>query len=125
MHRPDPLRGSRRKAPLVALLALGLLWASGAAQQTESERARKPDGPELHGVFYGDSMFTVLPLNAIRAIQSPGFVFGDMAAAQMAPEEPVIGIILGKQARAYSMWQLDAHEIVNDRLGDKSFAVTW
>ena len=29
------------------------------------------------------------------------------------------------QARAYSAWHLDHHEIVNDRIGKTAIAVTW
>jgi hypothetical protein len=40
-------------------------------------------------------------------------------------DEPVIGVVLGGEARAYPTWQLNAHEIVNDRIGNRSIAVTW
>jgi hypothetical protein len=43
----------------------------------------------------------------------------------MAPEEPVFGLVVGDEARAYSLWQLDRHEIVNDRVGGIAFAATW
>jgi hypothetical protein len=115
---PDSTREKRRPpfAIGLALLALALGWASGGAQRPE---------PKLHGIFDGDSMFAVLPLDAIPAIREPEFLSGKEADAQMSPEEPVIGIVLDGEARAYSMWQLDSHEIVNDRVGEKAFAVTW
>jgi hypothetical protein len=31
----------------------------------------------------------------------------------------------GTVAKAYSLWQLDHHEIVNDTLGDVPIATTW
>ncbi|MBI2882481.1 MAG: DUF3179 domain-containing protein [Candidatus Methylomirabilis oxyfera] len=31
----------------------------------------------------------------------------------------------GKVAKAYSLWQLNHHEIVNDRIGTLPVAVTW
>jgi len=43
----------------------------------------------------------------------------------MSEDEMVIGVLLHGEARAYSLWQLDAHEIVNDQVGDVKFAVTW
>jgi hypothetical protein len=34
-------------------------------------------------------------------------------------------LIVGGEARAYSLWQLDAHEIVNDEVAGTAIAVTW
>lgn len=83
--------------------------------------------PELmiHAVFDGDPMYTVLPPGAIPAIIQPEFLSGKEAATQMLPEEPVIGVIFGGEERAYSMWHLDAHEIVNDTIAKTAIAVTW
>jgi len=81
--------------------------------------------PEAYGVFQGDTMFTVLPSDAIPAILKPEFVSGREAEEQMLPEEPVLGVALGEEVRAYSLWQLDAHEIVNDAVGGMAIAVTW
>lgn len=81
--------------------------------------------PEVHGTFQGDPMYTVLPPEAIAAIDDPVFVTGEAAAAQMQPEEPVVGLARGEDVRAYSLWQLDAHEIVNDTVGGVPVAVTW
>jgi len=43
----------------------------------------------------------------------------------MAPDEPVLGVSLDGEAKAYSLWQLDSHEIVNDSLAGTAIAVTW
>jgi hypothetical protein len=43
----------------------------------------------------------------------------------MAPDEPVIGVVIGGTARAYSAWQLDAHEIVTDVIEGTAIAATW
>ncbi len=76
-------------------------------------------------MFDGDPMYTVLPPGAIPALVKPEFLNGKRASAQMYPNEPVIGVLLGGEAKAYSMWHLDAHEIVNDILFGKAIAVTW
>ncbi len=86
--------------------------------------AQRPE-PEVHGTFDGEPMYTVLPPGAIPDIRSPEFVSGAAAAEQMLPHEPVLGVVIGEEARAYSAWQLDAHEIVNDTVGDSAIAVTW
>lgn len=72
----------------------------------------------------GDAVMRGLPKDAIPAISNPRFVRGDRAP-YMQPREYVIGVVIDGQARAYSLWHLNGHEIVNDRIGDRAFAVTW
>ena len=79
------------------LASMGLLILAGAPG------AQRPE-PEIHGVFDGDTMYTVLPPGAIPAIMEPEFVAG---------------------AEADSLWQLDAHEIVNDEIAGVAIAATW
>jgi hypothetical protein len=43
----------------------------------------------------------------------------------MRAGEPVLGVVIGGEARAYSLWQLDAHEIVNDQIAGKAIAAAW
>jgi hypothetical protein len=134
-------RGSRARqcgAPvmLVNLVILGIAVLGGpvGAEQPEpsepserserSERQKRPE-PEVHGTFHGDPMYTVLPLDAIPAITEPQFLGGEEAAAQMSADEPVLGLVVGGEARAYSLWQLDSHEIVNDEVGGVALAATW
>ena len=76
-------------------------------------------------VIEGAPMITVLPPDAIPAIDRPTFVSAREGAAFMRPEEKVLGITDGRTARAYSTWQLNHHEIVNDFLGEAPIAVTW
>jgi hypothetical protein len=73
----------------------------------------------------GDEVYQVLPLGAIPAIDDPEFVTGEAADAQMKPEEPVLGVVLRDTARAYSLWQLDHHELVNDEIEGTAIAATW
>jgi hypothetical protein len=98
------------------LLLLPLLICSSRAQQHE---------PEIHGIFDGDSMYSVLPPGAITAIDDPGFLTGNSADKQMSPDEPVLGVVINGDARAYSLWQLDSHEIVNDVVGGIPITATW
>ncbi len=76
-------------------------------------------------VIEGAPMITVLPPDAIPAIDRPTFVSAREGDAFMRPEEKVLGITDGRAARAYSTWQLNHHEIVNDFLGEGPIAVTW
>ena len=86
--------------------------------------SQRPE-PKVHGVSYGDTVYTVLPPGAIPAITQPEFLSGEQAVAQMLPDEMVMGISLGGEARAYSLWHLDAHEIVNDSIAGIPIAATW
>jgi hypothetical protein len=76
-------------------------------------------------VIDGAPMITLLPRDAIPAIDRPTFVSAREGEAFMRPEERVLGISDGRTARAYSTWQLNHHEIVNDVLGEAPLAVTW
>jgi len=99
------------------LFGFGLMIPGGGFSQ-------RPE-PEVHGVFDADTMYTVLPPDAIPAILEPVFLSGAEADSQMSSDEMVLGILLDGEARAYSLWQLDAHEIVNDSLGSLPIAPTW
>jgi hypothetical protein len=73
------------------------------------------------------TMVTVLPQDAIRALTKPVFLSRADADRLMLDDEPVLGLVdpVTGQAKAYSLWHLDQHEIVNDRLGGKPIAITW
>ena len=101
---------------MLVLVALTLVAAPALAQRSE---------PEVYGTFDGDPMYTLLPPGAIPAIDAPQFVTGSEADAQMLPDEPVLGLVIGEDVRAYSLWQLDSHEIVNDVVGGVAVAATW
>jgi len=102
---------------------IGLAIAVGLVT-TVSGEAQRPQ-PKVVATIGGDEVYQVLPLGAIPAIDDPAFVSGEAANAQMRPEEPVLGIVVDGRARAYSLWQLDAHEIVNDEIAGTAIAATW
>ena len=70
-------------------------------------------------------VFTVTGKDAIPAIRDPEFVNAADAEAWMTAEEPVIGVEIDGEARAYPTAMLSRHEIVNDVLGGEPIAVTW
>lgn len=81
--------------------------------------------PEVVATIEGDDVHRLLPVGAIPAIDHPRFVSGADADRQMRAEEPVLGVVIDGEARAYSLWQLDAHEIVNDEIAGSAIAATW
>lgn len=107
------------KTPRHAFLALAILAfaLSLNAQRRAMQEERIGDG----------IMVTVLEPDAIPAVTQPVFVSRQEADKWMADEEPVLGLVdpVTGKAKAYSLWHLDRHEIVNDQLGGKPIAVTW
>jgi len=90
---------------LTASVALAVAAAAGRGDQ---------DDNALH---------VVLPRDAIPAIFEPECE--PAAKAGLADRELVIGVVGEKEQRAYSTWQLDRHEIVNDMFEGRPIAVTW
>ncbi len=67
----------------------------------------------------------VLPRDAIPAIDDPRFESVAEADGYLADNELMIGLVGETEQRAYSTWQLDTHEIVNDVFEGRPVAVTW
>ena len=91
-----------------------------ACQQSPAQQSTLPRVEKING----DRVHTVLRPDAIRSIDQPQFVHASEASF-MRDDEPVVGVVSGGVAKAYSTWHLDHHEIVNDTLGNKPVAVTW
>lgn len=110
-----PLAGPARIWISMAIfLALPL---TGWAQETEREFEKE--------LIDGDYMYTVLGPDAISAVDDPVFVSREEAESFMVDGEPVIGLLIDGEARAYSLYHLDHHEIVNDTVAGRKVAVTW
>ena len=92
--------------------------ATAASTPAEPEEARDPGDPDLEIV-------TLLPPDAIPAIDNPRFVTAEEADRQIALSDLVIGVSIDGEHRAYGAAFLSAHEIVNDTLGGRAIAVTW
>lgn len=97
-------------APALAM-ALAWLWPAGR--------------PAAQEVYQGAPILTVLPKDAIPAIDQPEFVTVGEMDKPMQPDELVISVLDGQSARAYSTWQLNHHEIVNDVVDGVPLAITW
>ncbi len=76
------------------------------------------------GFAQSDRLVVVLPRDAIASIDRPEFEAAANAKS-LDKNELLIGIVGEHEQRAYSTWQLDRHEIVNDRLEGRPIAVTW
>ena len=102
----------------VGALVASVAWAvdSGLAQGHHGD---------FTGTVDGSPIITVLPKDAIPAIDDPTFVSAKEADQVMTPDEPVLGMTAGNVTKAFSLWQLNHHEIVNDRIETLPIAVTW
>ncbi|MFP6757684.1 MAG: DUF3179 domain-containing protein [Alphaproteobacteria bacterium] len=65
------------------------------------------------------------PRDGIPPLDAPRAVSIAEAAEDLAPTEPVIGLVIGGEARAYPLRVLIWHEIANDTLGGVPVAVTF
>jgi hypothetical protein len=63
-------------------------------------------------------------MEGVPALDDPAHVAAD-AAPWLGGEEPVVGVAIGGEARAYPLRILDWHELVNDRLGGVPFALAY
>lgn len=104
----------RCMAPIAFTLLLSIAHASTVRGQ-----------PEASDLVEGAPIHTVLPVDAIPAIDDPQYLQADVAAAFLKPDEPVLGVTGGGETKAFSLWQLNIHEIVNDVIGGTPVAVTW
>ena len=99
---------------LTALSAGGMLIAS---PQTATRPARTS--------IEGSDLVSLLPPDGIPAISNPEFVSVNEAASFLGDSDPILGVSGGGEAKAYGLWYLDQHEIVNDTIGGKPIAATW
>ena len=105
------MNGVRRFSCLAAMIGLLMIPSNVLAESEE--------------MIQGSPILTVLPVGAIPTIYNPRYVSAKEADRFLRPDEPVLGVTDGKTAKAYSAWQLNHHEIVNDSLGDLPLAITW
>ena len=73
--------------------------------------------------YADDAIRTLLPFDAIPAITDPQCV--SASAAKLNADAPVIGVTFNDESRAYSLYLLNGHEIVNDLVGGLKIATTW
>ena len=97
------------------LLDLRPLGKPGEVQREDLPRLKSLDG---------DRVYSFLGPDAIPAVDTPRFVSAEEADF-MDQDEDVIGVLHDGVAKAYSLWHLDRHEVVNDWFGKEPVAVTW
>ena len=76
-------------------------------------------------LIQGDTMYTLMEPGGIPAIFEPVFQPAREEDKAFAPDEPLFVVEVDGEARAYSTWHLDEHEVVNDTFDGLPRAVTW
>ncbi|NOX53947.1 MAG: DUF3179 domain-containing protein [Planctomycetes bacterium] len=128
----------------MTVVGWGLLDGSGAgscpsalaeppssAQSVAGRKETRRHSPRLGGF---DLSRSLIPPNEIRhggpgkdgipSLTAPRFLLPDQAT-YLKPKDRVIGVRIGKQARAYPLRILDWHEAVNDRVEGVPLLVTY
>ena len=96
---------------LLSILAATAL-ATAACHGSVADTDEPPPGVEQ-----------LLPRGKIAAVFEPRFA--PAAEAEIADDAWVLGVELDGEARAYSLNLLNTHEVVNDSIGERSFAAVW
>ena len=105
---------------IVLLLCGGLLFFVDGVEFIDSPKTEVTIASQNDRTV---EMVTVLPRDAIPAIDHPRFFSADRA--NYAADELVIGVEVDGEARAYSIPHLSRHEIVNDEIRGVYLAITW
>ncbi len=104
-----------------------LAWLSVASPLLADPARWQAEWPDTdfskHSVAFDDILSGGPPKDGIPSIDAP--VFAPVAEAGLPEQEPVIGLTIGDDARAYPLRILIWHEIVNDVVGGVPVAVTF
>jgi hypothetical protein len=109
----------------VLSIPLAAIACGGFVAAAQNDAAGKEDRKEPpFEMVQGSKLYKVLPKDAIPAIDEPTFVKAS-DAIHMDDSEPVMGVEIGSPPKAYPLYLLDHHEIVNDTVGGRAIAATW
>ncbi len=117
------MKGLRRAALAagagLAIVGGVMIWSgrSGESAGSEGPAEVKDIDPEVKG------MKPAVARDHIPALWDPKFTTADKAS--LRDDEPVIGLAMGKDVKAYPLSLLNSHEIANDTLNGIPVAVTW
>ncbi len=122
---------TRSFSPIARVLLLGLLLAvflQGCLLVSirpvgKGIGVKSKDLPQVSS-HQGHKVYSLIGPDRIPAIDEPQMLPASQADF-MADEELILGVTAEGEARAYSLWHLDRHEIVNDWLGGDPIAATW
>ena len=111
---------------VAAALGLGLFLVAAAAAANPNSWKREWPNTDFsrHSIDYSEIMSGGPPKDGIPAIDAPEFV-PVSEVEHLADTEPVVGLIVNGDARAYPLQVLMWHEIANDTVGGVPVTVTF
>ena len=109
---------------LAAVVLLAAIAAPSRAQTPPTGEFPKTDF-EKRIVDLSEIMSGGPPRDGIPAVDEPRYTSTEDAGEWLDPDEPVIAVVIGGEARAYPLQILIWHEIANDSLGGTPIAVTF
>ncbi len=125
-----------RPTKLSQLLAGGALLAATAGMAAEPPADPPPADPppadlppadlppaDLPPADLPPAFQQIIPRGRIASVDQPEFV--DAGKAEIPDDAWVLGVEIGGETKAYSLNLLNHHEIVNDRIGETTFAAVW
>ena len=125
LHGPLSIPGFLRSLP-VLFVAAGVVTLGFLFWRQLGHDATNVDVVDVEtGETTNLRIISILPRDAIAAINHPRFVDSAKAARWMEQDEQVIGLAIEGEEKAYPIKILSRHEIVNDTVGGKPVAVTW
>ena len=132
-RRPPPAGpGAPFRAAALALAAAALGAAFGGAAPARAERVEGTPTSEFPKTDFDRRTVDLSeirsggpPRDGIPAVDLPRYVSTGEAAEWLDPDEPVIAVARGGEARAYPLQILIWHEIANDELGGTPISVTF
>ena len=100
---------------------LGLLLFLPTACQSAA-----PPAPDVFSeADFDQAARQVVPRDSFPVLDAPTLYPLDENATELRADEPVIGVFLGGEARAYPVSVMGNHELVNDFCGGTPIAVSW
>ncbi|WP_282609904.1 DUF3179 domain-containing protein [Pelagibius sp. Alg239-R121] len=111
--------------PTLFGMNLAGILSPAAAQSVDWWKSEWPNTDfSLHSIEFSEILSGGPPKDGIPSIDRPKFV-SVASVSDLAPTEPVVGLTVNGEARAYPLRILTWHEIVNDTIGGKPVTVTY
>jgi len=125
MFRFEFSRLARRLVRISAFTVLGWLAIQAAISQPETLEAEFPKTDFSKAIVDFDEIQSGgPPRDGIPALDDPDFIAAS-TAGWLHPDEPVIVVTVGDNARAYPLQIMIWHEIVNDTINGLPLAITF
>lgn len=103
--------------------AAGCTPSSSGGNATSNDVSTQKKGLTPSGGEPYHEMIQYRAKDAKPAIMQPVLV--DAEAAVLAPGTKVIGVSIGGESRAYPLFMLNNHQIVNDQVGGTPISASW